>query len=988
MLRIYQSTNSFDAVKYYTDSLSKQDYYTEGQEIVGLWQGLAAERMGLSGRVDQKSFALLCKNQNPISGAKLTPRTRDDRTVGYDVNFHAPKGISVLHALTGDHRIVGVMQEAVTETMREMEQSLHTRVRLEGKSEDRHTGNLVWGEFTHFTSRPVDGVPDPQLHVHCFAFNATWDDTELRWKAGQFRQLVRDHPYYQGVFHTKLAAKMEGLGYPISRARGTWDLKGLSREIVDKYSRRTAEIEAAAKRLGITDPIEKSQVGARTRARKNKSLSATELATRWQQRLDEEEAEYLHQITQGPGIRQRDRESGNSDWQQTYDRRQQMTPAEALEHAIGHVYERKAVESDRRLVAEALKVAVGHVQAEDLWATFEQHPDLITRQEDGQRWVTTKAVLAEEKAVLKFAVAGKGMELPLGAGRGGREGTPYEVGSLALREGVELNDAQKAAVEHLISSRDRLMLLRGGAGTGKTTLLREAAMAVQHGGHEVYAFAITSDASRNTLKKAGFKSAVPLEKLLTDQKWQERVKGQVIWVDEAGMMGTPTMKRLADLAEKQDARVVLSGDTKQHAPVERGDAMKLIERRAGIRPAEVTEIIRQTGIYKQAVEALEHGKLTDCVTALDKMGAIKEVRNLEEPDERHRQLADRYGEIIGQGQSVVVVSPTHKEGREVNEHIRDKLKEMGRIDPDSEKTLTRLQDKQWTDAAKADAHNYEVGMVIGYNQHCPGVKERDIPPAAGGTKAAVVGVDAERGLVTTKDIAGNLRPLPLNLADRFQVYESQEMKLAKGDQIRITKGFNTIDGKHRLTNGSTYGIKGFTEEGNLVLDNRGKWEIHRNAGFMAHAYCITPQVAQGKSVDRTLAALSSMSLSASSLEQLYVCLSRGEKSVEVLTENRKAFVEAMGKVNKDKMATELVEPDDGNATKLRMLAHAQEVQRMRQAEQKRFEMMRNRKMGRGRETGQHPDRDWQQDRQQERPRTGNETRKWQQQRKGPGERER
>ena len=54
-----------------------------------------------------------------------------------------------------------------------------------------------------------------------------------------------------------------------------------------------------------------------------------------------------------------------------------------MKHAIGHVFERKAVESDRRLVAESLKVAVGHVQADVLWMAFGQHLDLITRDEDG-----------------------------------------------------------------------------------------------------------------------------------------------------------------------------------------------------------------------------------------------------------------------------------------------------------------------------------------------------------------------------------------------------------------------------------------------------------------------------------------------------------------------------------------------------------------------------------------------------------------------------
>lgn len=941
MLRVYQSRTSSEAKKYYTDALAKQDYYVDGHEIVGLWHGKAAQRLGIVGQVGQKSFANLCENKHPISGERLTPRTRDDRTVGYDINFHAPKGISLLHALTGDERITMAMREAVSETMLEIEKNTHTRVRLDGKSEDRHTGNLVWGEFVHFTGRPVDGVPDPQTHIHCFVFNATWDSTEMRWKAGQFRQVVRDQPYFQASYHTRLAAKMEAIGYPISRGRNTWDLKGITPEIVDKFSRRTQEIEAAAKRLGITDPSAKGRVGARTRSKKDKNLGRTELATIWQQRLSPDEAEWLHGITQGPGLRQQDLDTGNSLWQQTYDRQQRITPDEALSHAIEHVFARKAVESDRRLVAEALKMAVGHVQPDELWKAIEAHPELLSRNEGGERWMTTRAVLEEEKAVLQFAVAGKGTSLPLGAGCGGREGEQYKIGSMAERDGIALNPSQIAAVEHLMESRDRVMLLRGGAGTGKTTLLREAAMAIKHGGGNVFACAVTTDASRGVLREAGFKGAEPLEKLLTDKRLQERIRGAVIWVDEAGMVGTPTMKRLCDLAEKQDARIVLAGDTKQHAPVERGDGMKLLERQAGIRPAEVTEIIRQRGIYKDAVKALEEGELAKSVDLLDQMGAIKEIRNHELPEERHRQLAERYVETVSKRESALVVSPTHAEGKEVTALIREQLKESGKLDGD-ERDIKRLQDLQWTDAQKADANQYELGMTVQYNQHCPGVPRHGIAPAAGGIKAKVVGVDAERGLVTTKDIVGNLRPLPMNLPERFQVYREEELKLAVGDQIRITKGFNTVDQKHRLTNGSMYKVAGFKEDGNIVLDNKGKWEIHKNAGHVTHGYCATPQAAQGKSVDRCFAAMSAMSLSASSLEQIYVIASRGKKSVELLTDNRPAFMDAMSRIDRERSATELMSDTEGNTEKLRLMAHAHEVQRLRSVEETRKRMMSGR----------------------------------------------
>ena len=451
MLRIYQSTSAEAAKQYYTDALSRSDYYLDGQEVVGGWSGQAALYLGLdrdeSGDprpLDQKAFARLCDNLHPLTGKRLTPRTRDDRTVGYDMSFHAPKGVSVLHALTGDPRIVEAMQSAVSETMTELEASTHTRVRLGGKSEDRHTGNLIWGSFTHFTTRPVDGVPDPHLHVHCFVFNTTFDTEETRWKAAQFRQVVRDHPYFQAAYHARLARNLIEIGYPVSRTPEGWDLHGIDRGLIDKFSRRTAEIEAECRRLGITDPAEKDGVGARTRAGKDKNLGLTELALAWQHRLTQDEAQWIHRMAQEPGIRDLQAETAEQgksipETQRPLKDAPLLTAEQALEHAIGHVYERKAVESDRRLVAEALKHAVGDVTPQQVWAALETHPELLTRRESGERWVTTREVHYEEKRVLDFAVAGKGVCVPLGKGHGGREGNRYQIGSVAEREGFQLN---------------------------------------------------------------------------------------------------------------------------------------------------------------------------------------------------------------------------------------------------------------------------------------------------------------------------------------------------------------------------------------------------------------------------------------------------------------------------------------------------------------------------------------------------------------------
>src|SRR5207248_2849486 len=199
MLRIIQQASAKDAKRYYASA----DYYSEGQEIVGAWGGIGAQQLGLDGIVDQPSFDRLCDNLDPATGRPLTVRTLSDRTVGYDFTFSVPKSVSLLYALSGDRDILDAFRSAVDETMRDVEAEMKTRVRKGGKDTDRATGNMVWAEFIHTTSRPVDGIPDPQLHAHVFAFNATWDSEERHWKAGQFRGLKADAPYFQAGFRVR-----------------------------------------------------------------------------------------------------------------------------------------------------------------------------------------------------------------------------------------------------------------------------------------------------------------------------------------------------------------------------------------------------------------------------------------------------------------------------------------------------------------------------------------------------------------------------------------------------------------------------------------------------------------------------------------------------------------------------------------------------------------------------------------------------------------
>jgi conjugative relaxase-like TrwC/TraI family protein len=224
MLRINEIANSAAAKAYY--QAKNADYYIDGQELEAYWHGQAAPMLRLSGRVEKRAFDDLCDNLHPVRGQKLTA-AKGERRVGYDFTFSVPKSVSVLHAIGGDERIADAFRVAVAATMGEVEREMKTRVRKRKADFDRPTGNMVWCDVVHNTSRPIGRYPDPQLHIHAVAFSLTWDDQEGQWKAGQFGDLKRDGSYFQAVFRSRLALELQALGYELKAKAGDFEVVGI-----------------------------------------------------------------------------------------------------------------------------------------------------------------------------------------------------------------------------------------------------------------------------------------------------------------------------------------------------------------------------------------------------------------------------------------------------------------------------------------------------------------------------------------------------------------------------------------------------------------------------------------------------------------------------------------------------------------------------------------------------------------------------------------
>jgi ATP-dependent exoDNAse (exonuclease V) alpha subunit len=388
---------------------------------------------------------------------------------------------------------------------------------------------------------------------------------------------------------------------------------------------------------------------------------------------------------------------------------------------------------------------------------------------------------------------------------------------------------------------------------------------------------------------------VPNEKIISQVHFvyqlHPRGKGfrQVIWIDEAGLLSVRTLARVADLAERENCRIILSGDTAQHRAVERGDALRLLEQYASLQAAELTQIRRQKAdAHKAVVADLQGGNLEGAFKKLDKLGMLREM----DADQRHEALATDYAAAVSEGKSALIISPTHAEGERVTREIRAKLKAARKLAAD-EYEFIQLKNLQWTQAQRADARNYQIGLVIQFHQNVVGFRR--------GERVTVATRDERGGLVARQN--GETVLLPLDMAARFQVYESRQVALAAGDWIRITQNGFTRD-KQRLNNGDLKQVKGFIKDGDIKLANG--WMVSKDYGNLAHGYCLTSYSSQSKGVDCVFVAESSESFRAAGREQFYVSASRFKEALTIYTDDKRELLNAVRKSSQRPAALDLV----------------------------------------------------------------------------------
>ena len=558
--------------------------------------------------------------------------------------------------------------------------------------------------FHHSTSRPVDydkfmarfaageelpdwlrtanGTipPDMQEHTHVFVFNATEDPQEARIKAGEFAAIKKDGEYYTAVFYAKLAKKLQDLGYAIDRQGGKrWEIAGISQSTIDKFNKRSAEIEAEHRRRLRDDPDYraeyKHELAAKTRSKKQKELTPAQLREAWDAQLTDEEREALAEVY-AKGVT-----AGA-----------EVTAAEAVGYAIHHCSRGNPWSASGSWCGSRCSMAWGASPPKQVRAEMPGQ-NVLLAEKDGRLMATTRDVHWKERTLTNFAKNGLGAVRAVGIDPGL---------SRVLPNGDALDDDQWNTVTALLESCDRLQMVDAAAGVGKSTMLSVYNDGMQRAGKHVTYLATTTPAV-GVLRHDGF-AAESVAKFLMSEKMQDAASGGYVVVDESSMLGLRDAFDLFKLAKENDLKLVLLGDSRQHSSVTAGAVMRLLREYGGVTPYQITTIKRQENKHhKKAVELFFAGKTTQGFDLLDKkLGWVKEIANA---DERYKAMAAEYVGLLKAGtkwSDILLISPTHAEGERVTAAIRGLLRQENRLGK-KDHEFTRWVSADLTEAEKGDA---------------------------------------------------------------------------------------------------------------------------------------------------------------------------------------------------------------------------------------------------------------------------------------------
>jgi Ti-type conjugative transfer relaxase TraA len=333
---------------------------------------------------------------------------------------------------------------------------------------------------------------------------------------------------------------------------------------------------------------------------------------------------------------------------------------------------------DRRDVARALHRYVDGAEAfQSAFAKVMASPALVElqpeqRDERGQV-VELARYSTREMVEIERSMAASADALSEARGHGVAE--RHVAAALSARP--FLSEEQREAVRH-VTGDARIGAVVGLAGAGKSTMLSAARQAWEAQGYRVHGAALAGKAAEGLDESSGIASRTLAS---WEHGWQngrgELAKGDVLVIDEAGMVSSRQLARFVGAAERSGAKIVLVGDPEQLQPIQAGAAFRAIAERVGF--AELEGVRRQGEEWQRAASvAFARHRTEEGLSAYAERGAVRLTETREEA--RAEIVRDVIADMNERPEgSRIVLAHLRADVRELNAAIRAARQERGEL---------------------------------------------------------------------------------------------------------------------------------------------------------------------------------------------------------------------------------------------------------------------------------------------------------------------
>jgi ATP-dependent exoDNAse (exonuclease V) alpha subunit len=557
----------------------------------------------------------------------------------------------------------------------------------------------------------------------------------------------------------------------------------------------------------------------------------------------------------------------------------------ALTYAQEKNLERHAVTDERELMRDALKRSMVEASFAEIRERFDkrvQSGDLVeVENKSPARAFTTEQMIGYERDTIAEMRRGQNLDNPL---------VSTETWRHIEEKHPHLSASQRAAVEQILTSHDKITGLEGVAGAGKTTSLAAVREAAEHEGYKVFGLAPTSRAAQK-LAESGIESGT-LQRHLARREHPDGGVKRLYVLDESSLASTKQMNELLHRLDGGD-RVLLVGDKRQHEAVEAGRPYRQLQE-AGMHTARLHEVVRQKEPeLKEAVERLARGDVHGAVANFDQQGRVHEIVVREE---RLGAIAREYAR---EPQGTLVISPDNESRRELNTLIHREMQARGDVNPEQHKLRVLDTRNEMTGADRQWAAQYGEGDLVRYSR---GSKVLGIEP---GEYARVDSVDARENRITIEREDGTQQTYDPRRLSGVAVYQEVQREFSLGDRVQFTAPSKDL----QIANRELGTIERVNDAGNLDIRMDSGRDVRFNIREHPHldyGYAVTSHSSQGQTAQRVLIHVDTEKSELLVNDRFaYVSVSRAQHDAQIYTNNGSKLSRSLSRESSQRTATDV-----------------------------------------------------------------------------------